>query len=194
MPVLLMPMTEKRRNEAFAAYLNELAAGRSSRQLARETGVNATTIADARWGEVPGFRTLERLARGMELAADERAELFRRAGYTPDDEEPTATAGADLGPLADRLTDFLRERDEVLSGADILAAGIRELAEEYGVTEPNPRFERGRPSLSPDDAYTYLRLIRILIEAGHIRRQDADDAKDPPRTNDGPTPIDTLKN
>lgn len=89
-------MPEDTRNPAFAAYVEALAAGRSSRELSRVTRdsgyyVNATSIGDMRFGIVPGYKLLDRFVKGLELTDHEATELFARAGYSraaPDDPSP----------------------------------------------------------------------------------------------------------
>src|SRR4051794_8443047 len=91
--LLSPPMTDEARNTAFAAYLEELAAGRASRELSRVTRanrayVNPTTIADMRWGTVPTFKLLDRFARGLALEPAQRDRLFQLAGFSDEARSP----------------------------------------------------------------------------------------------------------
>lgn len=70
-------------NKPFGDYFERLYEQYSNREMWRATGVNHSTIGDARAGVVPGYRTLQRIVdKGPPISAEERYELFRKAGYT----------------------------------------------------------------------------------------------------------------
>lgn len=72
-------------NRGFGAYVEELAAGRSNRDLWAMTGVSHSRIGDMRAGFVPSYRLLERFADNLKppLTGEQRQRLFEEAGYAP---------------------------------------------------------------------------------------------------------------
>jgi len=122
-------------NREFGEYLDELCEGKPSRVLWRETGVNHTTIAEARGGMVPGYKTLERLADGLSVTPRQRYELFRRAGYTMNEGTPL-----------ERVAEYLQE-----------------LQRRYGRTvELNP--DKGLGNLTHEDVDSLIEASNEIIQ------------------------------
>lgn len=72
----------------FGTYVSQLCGEMTNREVYRLTGVTHTTVGDMKFGVVPSFRILERLADGLPISPRQRYELFRRAGYVMNEGTP----------------------------------------------------------------------------------------------------------
>jgi hypothetical protein len=144
-PTMLMAPTE--RNTEFAAVVEELAQGRSNRELARLTGISATYIGDMKWGDVPSYQIVRQYADTMGATRQQRARLFRSAQYLDQQSMEELNGGE--------------------SNADRFLRGLRQLAQEFHKDSIPVSFSGGLADLeelTPQDVDDILRSIREQLQ------------------------------
>lgn len=130
----------ERTRPEFGEVVKRLTDGLSLRGVGRKVGLSHSYVDDLRFGNIPSYRVLRQFAAGLELTPAELTELFGAAGYDPP---------ADLLFVEVNLSDLR-------SGAEVLAAGLKRLEEQYQVPDLKLRFRGGLESLTPEQAQSVL--------------------------------------
>lgn len=175
-------MSETGRNTDFASVVEEIAAGRSSRELARiikERGytISHATISDMRWGTVPKYAVVEQFADGLGVAGSVRDRIFTAARYIPPERleavkrmVETEVEGAPEAAWK-RLEQggFDPRENPAETGAMILDAGLYRLSQRVGEFIPYSG-AIPRDQLTPKQARAELADIEAeLREMGRLK-------------------------
>lgn len=154
---------------AFGEMVCRLTAGFSLRQIGKACAIDIATLGRMRHGHVPRPGTIARLAVGLNVTPEERAELFRLGGSS----DPTRTLAVDpLTQILERL-DRIEER---LTPNQLLGE-VTERVEELDkpdLADVDVRTFAGAENLSEHDIELVNRVLKqALAKARKQKRPDS---------------------